>query len=87
MKLKNPVLINDTYFTTIASAKTLDDAVDTSAMDMLHLLNERLNLDKKTIAMLMSAVGHTEVCQVVDPLKTARFVIPIRILNKYDFIF
>ena len=26
--------------------------------------------------MLMSAVGQAEVCQIVDPLMTARFVVP-----------
>lgn len=87
LKLNNPVLINETLFTTIASAVTLDEAVNTSAIDMLQLLSERLDLDKNTIAMLMSAVGHSEICQVVDPLKTARFVMSKMILNKYNFIF
>jgi amidase len=87
LKLHNPVVINETLFTTIASALTLDEAVNTSSIDMLQLLAERLALDKKTIAMLMSAVGHCEICQVVDPLKTARFVMSKLILNKYNFIF
>lgn len=87
LKLNNPVLLNDTLFTTIASAKTLDEAVDISAIDMYKLLSERLNLDNNTIVMLMSAVGNSEICQVVDPLKTARFVMPRWVLEKYNFIF
>ncbi|MFL0246595.1 acetamidase/formamidase family protein [Candidatus Clostridium stratigraminis] len=87
LALNNPVVINEEFFTTIASAVTLDDAVNTSAIDMLMLLSERLDLNNNTIAMLMSAVGSSEICQVVDPLKTARFVMPRNILNKYDFKF
>lgn len=87
LKLNNPVVINDEFFTTIASAVTLDEAANISAIDMLMLLSGRLDLDKNSIAMLMSAVGSSEICQVVDPLKTARFVMPKKILNKYDFKF
>lgn len=87
LKVNNPVVVNDTLFSTIASAKTLDEAVDISIIDMHKLLTERLNLDKNEIVMLMSAVGNSEICQVVDPLKSARFVMPKWILEKYNFIF
>lgn len=85
LKLNNPILLNDKLLSTIASAKTLDEAVDISVIDMHKLLSEKLNLDKNTLAMLLSAVGNCEICQVVDPLKTARFVIPRWVLEKYNF--
>lgn len=34
--------------------------------------------------MLMSAVGQTEICQIVDPLMTARFVVPKWVLQQLD---
>lgn len=85
LKLDNPVLENSSCFTTIASAKTLDEAVDVSTMDMFKLLKERLAVDKHELVMLLSAVGQTQICQVVDPLKTARFVMPKWVLETYNF--
>jgi len=87
IRLKNPALENDEYFTTIASAKTLDDAVKQATSDMASILKERLGLPLHDIVMLMSAAGHAQICQVVDPLVTARSVMPKWILGKYDFRF
>lgn len=87
LKLHNPVLENKDKFTTIASAENLEDAVKQAAVDMYEVLGARLSLTLGEIAMIMSAVGHTQICQVVDPLKTARFVMPKWVLEKYDFSF
>lgn len=87
LKLHNPVLENKDKFTTIASAENLEDAVKQAAVDMSEILSTRLSLTLGEIGMIMSAVGHTQICQVVDPLKTARFVMPKWALEKYDFIF
>lgn len=85
LKIDNPVLENASHFTTIASSKTVDEAVDLCVHNMFELLQERLPLSRHEIVMLMSAVGETQICQVVDPLKTARFVMPKWILEKYNF--
>jgi len=87
IKLKNPVLENKDYFTTIASANTLDDAVKQAISDMAAILKEKLSLPLSDIVMLMSAACHAQICQVVDPLMTARSVMPKWILDKYDFKF
>jgi amidase len=50
---------------------------------MLGLLESRIDLPKHELVMLMSLVGQTEICQVVDPLKTARFVMPRWVLDRY----
>ncbi|HEX3012086.1 MAG TPA: acetamidase/formamidase family protein [Syntrophomonadaceae bacterium] len=84
--LENPVLENADYFTTIASAPTLDEAVDRSVQDMASILS-RIGLSLPDITMLMSIAGHTQICQVVDPLRTARYVMPKWILAKYNFKF
>ncbi|BBJ28949.1 acetamidase/formamidase family protein [Athalassotoga saccharophila] len=85
LKIKDPVLSDDQYFTTISSAKTIDAAIKQSAEEMANILKERLPLNMHEIVMLMSISGHAEICQVVDPLKTARFVMPNWILNAYKF--
>lgn len=87
LTIKNPVLENKDSFTTIASAAALDDAVRQSVIDMADILKTRIPLSLGEAAMLMSAAGHTQICQVVDPLKTARFVMPKWVLEKYDFKF
>lgn len=84
-KLSNPILENNICLSTIASAKTIDEATDIAAMEMFKLLRERINLKGSSLAMLMSAVGNSQICQIVDPLKTARFVMPKWVLEKYKF--
>ncbi len=74
-------------FTTIASAKTLDAAVKQATSDMAAILMEKLDLSLPDIVMLMSVAGHAQICQVVDPLMTARSVMPKWILDKYGFEF
>lgn len=82
-KLNNPLLENNEYFATVASAKTIDDAVIRTTEDMAALIRRKANFKIIDLAMLMSAVGCAQICQVVDPLKTARFLMPKWVLNKY----
>ncbi len=85
LRLANPVLENKEYFTTIASASDLESAVKLAVLDMAGILEKRLPLNMAEISMLMSAAGHTQICQVVDPLRTARFAMPVWVLEKYGF--
>lgn len=48
------------------------------------LINE-LNIDIHEAGMLLSLVGDLKICQVVDPLMTARMEFPISILDKYNY--
>jgi len=84
--LPNPVLETDDSWVTIASAEALDDAVTTAVADMADMIAARVALSLQEIVMLMSATGNAQVCQVVDPLKTARFVMPKWVLAAYDFV-
>jgi len=80
--LANPVLENDDYIITIASDEILDVAVETSVGDMLELLLNTTNkFNKEELVMLFSLVGNTEICQIVDPKKTARFKFPKAVLK------
>lgn len=85
LKLKNPVLENREAVSTIASAEALDSAVNEAVTDMADILAERINLPYSEITMLLSLAGQAQICQVVDPLKTARYVVPKWILEKYRF--
>ena len=79
--LNNPLLETASHFYTIASAKDLGTAVHTAARDMADLVMKCMNMPFHEAGMLLSACGHTEICQVVDPLQTARFSMPKSVLE------
>lgn len=83
--LSNPFLENEDFISTIASSETLDAAVNQAVIDMADILAERLNLPCSEIAMLLSLVGQAQICQIVDPMKTARYIVPKWVLEKYNF--
>ena len=76
LKLKNPVMENETHFITIASAETVDEACDIAVHDMLDILHERTGAPEDELTMLMSLTGDVRICQIVDPEKTVRFEMP-----------
>lgn len=82
-----PCIVNDNQFMTIASAETLDDASVKAAEHMQSFLIERLQMDPIEAGMLLSAVGDLRVCQIVNPMKTARVEIPKSIVEKYNYTF
>ena len=41
-----------------------------------------MDLEPNEVTMLMSLAGNLEVCQVVDPLKTMRFVVDKSIVGE-----
>ena len=70
---KWPVLRGeDGAFSVLASGATLDEAAKLAADGMLDFLSHRTAIDVNELILLMSLVCHLEVCQVVDPLITAR---------------
>jgi amidase len=85
LHLTNPVLVNELYLTTVASALDLDEAAYQATSDMADLLSARLSLPLPDLVMLLSAMGEAQICQMVDPLRTARFVMPKWVIDKYGF--
>lgn len=67
---------------TIASEKLLDDAATTATRNMVHFLETECGLSKHDAIALLSIGGNLQISQVVDPLKTARFELPLSILEK-----
>ena len=61
-----------TRFMTIASAKTLEDAVKVAVRDMIDLLVEEKGLTEDEAYLLITVKADIEICQVVDPLMTVR---------------
>lgn len=75
-----PLVITEEALYTIASEKLLDDAAQAAVCNMESILGD-YGLPKDEAIALMSAGGDLEICQVVDPLKTARFRMPKSILK------
>jgi amidase len=76
-----PLLKTPDKWYAIASAQTLDQAADMATRQMADILTKINQVSNEDAGMLMSIAGHLEVCQVVDPLKTARFSMPVSILS------
>jgi amidase len=83
LQLANPVVETAEVVAAIASAETLDEAAEMATRDMADLLTQRLGLSDTEATLLMSAAGQLQVSQVVDPLKTARFAMPKKILARF----
>ena len=74
--LRRPLLNAENSWFTIASAKTLDEAVKLATADMVTLLKTALKLSFNDAYILASAVCDIMVSQAVNPLKTARVRVP-----------
>lgn len=82
--LRHPMLENVDAFTQIASAKTLDEAIRIATEEMIIRIVDKSNRSIEDVTMLMSACGQAEICQIVDPLMTARFVVPKWLLKQLN---
>lgn len=85
LKLVDPLIENATHFGVIASAETLDAAADRAVHEMMDLICDRTAEDPDKVVMLLSLVGDVQVCQMVDPEKTIRFMVPKYVLDSLGF--
>lgn len=85
LKLVDPLIENATHFGVIASAETLDAAADRAVHEMVDLICDRTAEDPDKVVMLLSLVGDVQVCQMVDPEKTIRFMVPKYVLGSLGF--
>ncbi|MFX3623219.1 MAG: acetamidase/formamidase family protein [Ectobacillus sp.] len=81
--LAHPLLVNEEGIAVIVSAATLDEAVKTAVEEMIDFLLPYTDLTLSHLTMVMSAIGQTQISQVVDPLVTARFFVPNMFLDAY----
>lgn len=82
--MPTPFLKTDSEYITIAAGKTLDEASSQACFKMLDFLKATVPLDVHELIMLLSIAGNMEICQVVNPLKTARMTMPIWLFDKYN---
>lgn len=67
---------------TIASEKTLDDAAIAATKNMVNFLETEAGMSKHDAISLLSIGGNLQISQVVDPLKTVRFELPMAIVQQ-----
>lgn len=82
--IRHPMLENEEVFTQIVSAETVDEAAKLATAEMVERIVQKSGKSVSDITMLMSAAGQAEICQIVDPLMTARFSVPKWVLKQLD---
>ena len=85
LSVPNPLIENETHFGIIVSAESLDKAAEVAVQQMVDLLASRTNESEADLVMLLSLVADVRVCQVVDPEKTVRFMVPKYVLDAIGF--
>lgn len=85
LSLANPLIENETHLGIIVSAESLDAAAELAVRQMVDLLASRTNESEADLVMLLSLVADVEVCQMVDPQKTMRFMVPKYVLDSIGF--
>lgn len=85
LSVPNPLIENNTHFGIIVSAESLDKASELAVQQMVDLLASRTNESEADLVMLLSLVADVRVCQMVDPEKTVRFMVPKYVLDAIGF--
>lgn len=85
LALVDPLIENATHFGIIASAESLDAAADRAVHEMVDLICDRTGKPADEVVMLLSLVADVQVCQMVDPEKTVRFMMPKYVLDSLGF--
>ena len=85
LSVPDPLIENDTHFGIIVSAESLDKAAELAVQQMVDLLASRTNESEADLVMLLSLVADVRVCQMVDPEKTVRFMVPKYVLDAIGF--
>lgn len=70
--IRRPRILAKDRFMTIASAKTLEQAVKVAVRDTVDLLVDEKGLTDEEAYLLITIKADVEICQVVDPLVTVR---------------
>ncbi len=85
LSVPNPLIENETHFGIIVSAESLDKASELAVQQMVDLLASHTNESEADLVMLLSLVADVRVCQMVDPEKTVRFMVPKYVLDAIGF--
>ena len=77
---RHPMVATDNLWACIASDESLEKACRIAAAEMVEFISERTQMPSEEAVLLLGLVGHMRVCQVVNPLRTARVEIPRSVL-------
>jgi amidase len=79
--IDRPVVDTGEAVKSVASADTMEEAVELANRDILALLQADHGMSKTEAYLFSSLVGGLEISQVVDPLVTARNAVPAEYLS------
>jgi amidase len=76
--LQRPQILSESLFMTVASAPTLEEAIRLATADFIDVLVDEKGFTRDEAYLLTAVEAHAEICQVVDPLMTARITMDRR---------
>lgn len=82
-KLNTPMVVNEKVISMIYSDINLEKAIEKSILEMINLIQLKKEISNEQLIMLFSIIGNVEISQIVDPLFTARFSLPIDFLKSF----
>ena len=85
-QLPTPFISNEQFFMTIASEESISHAIDTATLNGIDFLMTETKMTREEAVSFVSLACDVRVCQIVDPLKTARLEIPKKLLSAYEII-
>jgi amidase len=77
LPVRNPYVVVDGKLSIIASAPTFEECIAEAVDEMIAALVDRVRLSAPQARMLISLVGDVRISQIVNPLMTARCVMPV----------
>lgn len=78
--IAHPIIETADHFAFIVSRKTIDEAIIDATNIGVNYLKNQLHISIEDAAMLGSLACQAEICQLVDPQLTARFMVPKTLL-------
>ena len=73
----NPYIIRDSSVIAVASAETFEGAIHASLEDMIRIVSHTMQVDAMDARAIISLRGDVRISQIVNPLMTARVVMPV----------
>jgi amidase len=82
----SPAIYSDDFWITIASAKTVEDAINEATKRMFSILTKDLHTDAYEAGIMLSLCGNLSICATNDIFNIVRMEFPYKILEKLNFI-
>ena len=76
VSIDEPRLEDENYIYTISSNEDLEKAIYNATKTMTGIIQKHLGYSFNEAGMLLSATGHVQICQVVDPERTVSMRVP-----------